>query len=360
MDLDPASFEAVAEKYCRTLSAIADAMMPTGNWQQVLDRILRALVEELGYMAASARRLDAERRRLILCGAVGLSESYLGKGAIEIDKSGVDREVLTGEVIEISDVPNDSRLQYREAATREKIGSILAAPLSLRDRNIGVLRVYSAKPRTATQIEKKFLQSVARLTARALVNSHRLELLHSFSGRINSSLDPQVILTEMLQKTVDELNYKGGIVRLLDASGENLQLVAATGVTQAYLNKGAVSVQYSAMDQAVLKGNAATIYDVIAEPGYQYPEEALREGIRSVQAIPLMALDRDTGQQRVIGVLRVYSAQPQRFGEDEISFLQSIANLGAIALENARLHQSAVRHAEFLNPDEEGWYRIEE
>jgi signal transduction protein with GAF and PtsI domain len=354
------SFEEVANRFCAALSSIADAMMPTGNWRAVLDRILRSLVDNLGYKAASARRLDAEHRTLVLCGAVGLSEAYLDKGSIELDKSGIDREVLSGMVIDISDAACDPRLQYPEAAAQEGIGSILAAPLALRDRSIGVLRVYSGEPRTADAIEKKFLQSVAKLAARALVMSHRIELLHNLARQVNSSLDPQVVLSEMLQNTVDELNFKGGIVRLLDRAGERLELVAATGVTQAYLNKGPVSVGQSAMDRSVLQGNAVTIYDVMAEPGYQYPEEALKEGIRSVQSIPLATMDPGSGQARIFGVLRIYSAQPHRFGEDEIAFLQSIANLGAVALENARLHQQLMQRVDAQKLDEEGWYRIEE
>jgi two-component system, NtrC family, sensor kinase len=354
------SFEEVANRFCSALSSVADAMMPTGDWRTVLDRILRALVDNLGYKAASVRRLDAERRTLLLCGSVGLSDEYLEKGLVELDKSALDREVLAGNVIEISDTAQDPRLQYPDAVTREGIGSILAVPLALRDRSIGVLRVYSSEHRTANAIETKFLQSVARLTARALTMSHRIELLHNLAQQVSSSLDPQVVLSHMLQRTVEELSFKGGIVRLLDSRGERLDLVAATGVTQAYLNKGPVYLSQSSMDQTVVKGKAVTIYDVMAEPGYQYPKEAMDEGIRSVQSIPLAAPDPGSGQPRIFGVLRVYSAQPHRFGEDEVAFLQSIASLGAIALENARLHQRLMQRVEAPALDEEGWYRIEE
>lgn len=358
--MDSRSFQETAERFCSALSSVADAMMPTGDWKAVLERILRAFVDDLGYRAASVRRLDAEHRTLVLCGSVGLSETYLDKGAVEVEKSAIDRAALSGSVIEINSVASDPRLQYPEEAVREGIGSILVAPLMLRDRSIGVLRVYSSEPRTADQLEKKFLQTVARLAARAMVMSQRIELLHSFARQVSASLDPQVVLGEMLQKTVDELNFKGGIVRLLDERRERLQLVAATGVTQAYLNKGAVSVHQSAIDEAVLQGNAVTIFDVATEPGYQYPEEALKEGIRSVQAIPLTTIDRTSGGTRTIGVLRIYSAQPHRFGEDEVEFIKSIASLGAIALENARLHEQLMRRVDALKPDEEGWYRIDE
>ncbi len=346
-------------RLCRAISAITDAMGSTAKWQDVLDSILRALVHEIGYMAASVRQLDAEQRTLVLAGALGLSKDYLAKGAVEVDKSGLDREVLEGHVVEIADVRNDPRLQYPGAVAQEGIGSILAAPLALRDRVNGVLRVYSRESRTAPETEKHFLQSVGKLTARALISARHAEAMLNISRQINSSLDTQTVLTAILQRTVDELNYRGGIIRLLSPSGHHLELVAATGLSQAYLSKGAVDVERSGMDQQVLRGDLVTIYDIASDPGYQYPQEALKEGIRSVHSVPLIAPDRsDPNVHRVIGVLRVYSSQPQRFSDDEVSFLQVIANLGAIALQNARLYNELNRRVDSLQPDADGWHRI--
>lgn len=346
-------------RLCRAIAAVTDAMESTAKWQDVLNSILRALVDELGYKAASVRQLDAERRTLVLIGSIGLSEGYLAKGAVEVDKSGLDREVLEGNLVEIGSVKEDARLQYPDAAVQEGIGSILAAPLALRDRVTGVLRVYSSLPRAAPDTEKHFLQSVGKLTARALVNAQYSEAMRNISRQIASSLDLQTVLTAMLQRTVDELNYKGGIVRLLSPAGQHLQLVAATGLSQAYLSKGLVDVERSGMDRKVLQGELVTIYDVASDSGTQYPQEALREGIRSILSVPLVAPDpSDSKGHKVIGVLRVYSSQPHRFSDDEVSFLQTIASMGAIALQNARLHHELARHVELLRPDEDGWQRI--
>jgi len=348
----------LSAQQCRALSAIADAMSVTAHWRDVIDSILRTLRDELGYRAASIRELDAEHSTLALTRAVGLSEAYLAKGTIEVEKSGLDREALAGEVVDIADVRTDSRFQYPKEAAEEGILSVIAAPLAFRDRITGVLRVYSSEPRVATEEEKNFLEAFGRLTARALIGAQRLEALRNISRQINSSLDTQSVLTAILQRTVIELNYKGGLIRLLDATGQRLELVAATGLSQAYLNKGGVAVERSAFDQAVLRGEPVTLYDVAGESGFQYPKEALAEGIRSVQGVPLMAPDRLSGGHRVIGVLRVYSSQPHRFGEDEVAFLQVIASLGAIAIENARLYDELSRQVESEKPDEEGWFRI--
>ena len=45
-------------------------------------------------------------------------------------------------------------------------------------------------------------------------------------------------------------------------------------------------------------------------------------------------------EKKAIGVLRVYTDKEKTFKEDEIQFLEVVANLSAIALENARLHQA--------------------
>lgn len=346
-------------RLCKAISAITDAMGSTARWQDVLNSILHALVDELGYMAASIRQLDAERRSLTLTWALGLSDGYLAKGAVEIDKSGLDRDALDGKFVEIQDVRDDPRLQYPEAAVQEGIGSILAAPLALRNQIIGVLRVYSRQARVAPETERHFLQSVGKLIARALISAKHSEVLINLSRQIASSLDVHAVLTAMLARTVEELNYKGGIVRLLGSTGQNLELVAATGLSQAYLSKGAVEVGRSGMDRRVLQGEVVTIYDVANDPGYQYPQEAMKEGIRSIQSVPLMAPDRsDPKGRRIIGVLRVYSAQPRRFSDEEISFLEIIAGLGASALENARLYDELQRRVESLRPDEDGWHRL--
>ncbi len=325
----------------------------------MLNSILHTLVGELGIKAASVRLLDAERRTLAPACSVGLSAAYLSKGSVELDKSGVDRAALEGNVVDVPDVRSDARLQYPEAAVREGIGSILVAPLALKDRVIGVLRVYSGHPRKASESEKMFLSAIGKLAARALLNAQRSEAIRNISRQINSSLDMQAVLTSLLHLTVDELNCKGGIIRLLDRTGQHLLLVAATGLSQAYLSKGAVDVGRSSMDQRVLQQETVTIYDVARDEGYQYPQQALEEGIRSVLAVPLTAPDRHVAKGcKAIGVLRVYSSQSHRFGDDEVAFLQFVANLGAIALQNARLYDELNRHVEILQPDEDGWHRV--
>lgn len=340
------------ERQMQALSAITAAMSATYSPQAILDAVLKAVVETLNYKAASVRLLDAERKVLVLRAAYGLSQEYLDKGKVQVENSPIDRDVLTGQIVEVQDVTHDPGFQYPEAAQREGIRGVLAAPLTSRGKTTGVLRVYTAEIHDFTDEERAFLRVVANLTARAIAGAQLFQAFWSIVRQVNSSLKVEDVLVHLLRGTINELNYKGGLIRLLDVKAQVLRLVAAEGLSREYLSKGDVRIGQSAIDTEVLQGKPLTIYDVTSDPRWHYGEAAAREGIRSVQVVPLAV------RGSVIGVLRVYSSQPHRFTDEEVGFLNAVADLGAIAIENARLHQALSEKYETLKTDAAGWYRF--
>ena len=63
-------------------------------------------------------------------------------------------------------------------------------------------------------------------------------------------------------------------------------------------------------------------------------------------------------KQRTVGVMRVYSAQPRHYGPVDISFLTSIADLVALAVENAELYGALRARYENLKTDLADWYQF--
>ena len=59
--------------------------------------------------------------------------------------------------------------------------------------------------------------------------------------------------------------------------------------------------------------------------------------------VPLKLEDK-----KIIGVMRVYSGEERDFCDSEVEFLTIMANLSAIAIENARLHQALKTDYELL------------
>ena len=68
------------------------------------------------------------------------------------------------------------------------------------------------------------------------------------------------------------------------------------------------------------------------DPRFQYPKQAAQEGLVSALCVPLSL------HGEPIGVLRVYTAARREFDSEEVDFLTALADLGAIAIDNARLH----------------------
>lgn len=160
------------------------------------------------------------------------------------------------------------------------------------------------------------------------------------------------MLGQVLEATVREMGLKAASVRLLDPERQVLHLVAAYGLSEAYLAKGEVHVARSRVDQRALQGDVVLLYDVEHESGYEYPKEAAREGIRSVLVVRLML------KEHTLGTMRAYSVQSRHFGPIAQSFLTSVASLVALAIENARLYAALQDRYDDLKLDVAEWHRF--
>jgi len=157
--------------------------------------------------------------------------------------------------------------------------------------------------------------------------------LYQAAQAVSSSLEVKTVLDQLARTTVDALRIKACAIRLLDDNGETLTLYAAHGLSQRYLLKGRVLTGHSPLDQAVLRSRVVIVPNVVTDPLFQYPRQAREEGIVSVLCVPL----RTQGQ--AFGVMRAYTAEPHDFPEIEQEFVQALADLGALALVNARRYE---------------------
>jgi len=162
-------------QYLSALCKVCHAISSVFDLQEVLSLIVKNAVESMKVKAGSLRLLDEEERRLEIVAAYGLSKEYLKKGPVEVEKSPVDREALTGRVVTILDVTKDGRFQYLEEAKKEGICSVLCVPLRIRSRALGVIRVYTAAPHEFTEYETKLLYTLACHGARAIENARLRE-----------------------------------------------------------------------------------------------------------------------------------------------------------------------------------------
>lgn len=160
---------------------------------------------------------------------------------------------------------------------------------------------------------------------------------------INSTLEPTEVIAAIVEQTVKSMGVRGSTLRLLDRSGKYLKASASYGLSRDYLRKGPVEVEKSGVDRLALQGEVVEIEDVCCDSRFQYPEAAKDEGIVSMLVAPLST------DQRVIGIMRVYTGEKYTFDEAEKEFLNAISDISALAIENARLHQALKTDYEMLS-----------
>ncbi len=344
--------ERQAAFYLEALRDVAHALSASLNEQDVIDTVLDSAMNTLPVRAALVRVLSPDGSELLPMGARGVSNAYVRKGRIRVEPGTVDCRVLNGDVVVIRDVTREPGFQYPEAAAAEGLRGMVAVPMRVRARTIGVLRVYVEDVDALTEADILFLDTLADAGALALEKVRLHQSLYRIAQALNSSLELVPMLQEVLKATVEEMGLMAASIRLLDEERGVLRLVAAYGLSETYLAKGEVHVERSPVDQRALRGEAVVLYDVTQEPGFEYPEEAAAEGIRSVLVVPLRL------QDRTLGVMRAYSARPRQFSRVGIHFLTAVAHLVALAMEKAQLYAALREKYEDLKVDLAELYRF--
>ena len=157
-------------------------------------------------------------------------------------------------------------------------------------------------------------------------------LFKDFAEIINSSLDVSEVLNRITENFVKSLNIKACTIFLLDRTWKVLKVRASYGLSDAYLNKGSLDANKSLAE--TLNGKSVMIYDLANDSRVQYSEEAKKEGIASVLSVPI------TVMRKIIGELRLYTAEPYEFSEDECEFISHLADMGAVAVDRAQYFRS--------------------
>ena len=173
-------------EFLKALQQVSKAINSTLDVQKILSLLVKSATTALDIKAAAVRLLDQERKKMELVASYGLSDRYLNKGPVEADKS--IAETMAGKPVSIYDVRTDPQAQYPQAAAEEGIASILSVPINLKDKIIGVLRLYTRTSRDFTEEEIKFVSTLAEQAALAMENGHMYEKLKGEYETITSEM----------------------------------------------------------------------------------------------------------------------------------------------------------------------------
>ena len=167
--------------------------------QEVLDKLAEAAVKIVGVKACSIRLLDEEAGDLKMRSTYGLSEEYRNKGVVSKNDP-VIKAAFAGEAIVLDDMRVDGRVKYKEATIKEGLVSQLTVAMQFKGNSIGVLRLYSPRPKRFYEDDINLARAVAsqcavaitnaRLYAEAIEGAHMAEQMH-LAGLIQRKMIPQ-------------------------------------------------------------------------------------------------------------------------------------------------------------------------
>lgn len=174
-----------------------------------------------------------------------------------------------------------------------------------------------------------------------------LQALYSVAEHLNTEREPEGVLQSIPKDVTEAMGVKGCSLILLSSDKKTLLHTATYGLSEEYLGKGPLLAQKSICD--ALLGKVVTILDSKNDSRVQFPELKESEGIASILSVPMKL------RGEIIGVVRVYTSEQHEFTEDEIYFVQAVANLGAIALENVRLYETVKKDYDELRQEMLEW-----
>ena len=152
------------------------------------------------------------------------------------------------------------------------------------------------------------------------------------------------LMAEAVTTATSTLDVDGGGILELSEDGEQLTIVAGTGLPDGFVGKRQIPVGESAnAGFTLLTGEPTIVDDLAAETRFEPAPFLLQLGVVSIVSVPIQ------GHDRPFGVLDVRARVPRDFSEDEVDFLSAIARLITVAVD--RHHDEQVtRHRALHDP----------
>lgn len=158
--------------------------------------------------------------------------------------------------------------------------------------------------------------------------------LLSIVSKVGIALLPRTSLEETLKITIDlvfeAIPVERGFLFIKD--GDELRCKIARGTDQSSMSADSqVQISRSITSKVLIEGASVLTSDAMHDPRFQAQKSVVLRQIRSVMAVPLMS-----GEQ-IFGLIYVDNPFDDRFTEQDLNVLNTIASVASIKIEHERL-----------------------
>ncbi len=312
---------------------------------ETLDVIMLAVRRLVPYDAAEISLLDNRSSELQVRGIQGASgERQSIRHSYKLGEGYTGWIARERQPLVVADVREAEIKPYRtEIGPGKPWLSFLGLPVMQGDNLLGTLELVSTRPNAFTPDDVRLLGNIAEQSATAIDNARlheetsqrnkELALLQEVSASLNASLDLKATLRAILLSVGRIINYKLGEVTLFDSFRNLLvsQFTTGLGTTNEFTDEYPLDeLTYSGWLgrnlRPILINNAAERdhYGIISN-----------SFVRSYVGVPMMI------SGRLIGTIEISTDEDNAYNENDLNILILVANQAAVAVENARLYESA-------------------
>ena len=345
----------LAGQELRILHQISQSISSTLDLDQVLRQIVGLVIDVTRGDACLIYLLDDNGENLVLRASKNPHPRLIGKIAMKVGEGitgWVAREVQP--VAIARHASKDGRFKLFHTLPEDKYEAFLSVPIVAppTDKVIGVVNVQHRKAHKHSDAETTLLSIIghqvgsaienARLYQETMLRSTQISTLAQVGQIIASGRYLEEILQLIVNIIAKMMQARVCSIMLVDAQKNELVIKAAKASSEEYWRKPNLKIGNSLISRVVKEKAPLMVRDVTKQEGYQYPELATKEGIRSLLSVPMILKDH------VIGVLNVYSADERSFSNEDLRLLSTVADQVSLAFENTKLNVAVQQTQEAL------------
>lgn len=177
--------------------------------------------------------------------------------------------------------------------------------------------------------------------------------IYQIGDIINSILDLRQLLNKIMDVAIETLDAERGLLILTDPETGGLNIEIVRGIEGENIEDAAL-ISESIVKDVALTGNPLMTTDAGIDPRFQSRKSIIDYHITSVICVPLKI------KNKIIGAIYLdHRRLTDLFDSENLSFLTTFANLAAVAIENARLHEKIQEENIYLRQEAEEKYKFE-
>jgi starch synthase len=359
------------------LGKLANSMLDGGDFQELLDRVVRATADVLDAKAASLYLVDDETNKLVIRVAMGYHEPLLPlQASYEMGEGITGWIAQTGESFKADSLADlhaknlPGQGKYTPLQGNREPETFLGIPLKVIDRGshaervIGVLKLADRRAEplhtsTFDEEDMRLAEMMANIISTVLYNHQvsqvQLQKLSRDLGMLSTVLAGGRELDELLNLVVatmmQALGAEAAALFLVDEATASVVVQAAAGHQANLLREraryrlGEGVTGWIAREGKLFR--ADTYAELRAHPAWRGRFDYLTgTEPNSFLGLPLLVKDRFSGQEKVLGVLKVENivrskGHPESHFTDQDQLLVSMmANVIAAVLYNTQVSQT--------------------